>query len=272
MSLAESGAYIRLLCHSWKKGSIPNDAERCARLVGATSEEMAPLWASLKRCFIEHPSDATRLVNRRQEETRAQQIAYKRAQSENGKKGAAARGKRSVATSGATSETEAVPLAVPLATPIASVKPNVSSSSSTSSSSSIELETSVSSLAVPSRQREPTVLKLPDPTEQRARDILALLWPKVQTVVGRGMTRTQWGQRNKAAARDLAALGRTDDEILIAFASASERLGQAPYMLKIIQDELVKLALPPRKKPGGTTDMTLVPTTVATYESRDTGI
>ena len=36
MGLAETGAYIKLLCHQWDKGTLPNNAEKLYRLVGAT--------------------------------------------------------------------------------------------------------------------------------------------------------------------------------------------------------------------------------------------
>ncbi len=36
MGLAETGAYIKLLCHQWDKGTLPNDTEKLYRLVGAT--------------------------------------------------------------------------------------------------------------------------------------------------------------------------------------------------------------------------------------------
>ena len=34
LTLEEEGAYIRLLCHCWLHGSIPNDPEMIARLIG----------------------------------------------------------------------------------------------------------------------------------------------------------------------------------------------------------------------------------------------
>jgi uncharacterized protein YdaU (DUF1376 family) len=34
MSAEEVGAFIRLLCHQWSKGSIPADEERSGRIAG----------------------------------------------------------------------------------------------------------------------------------------------------------------------------------------------------------------------------------------------
>lgn len=51
MTLEEVGAYIRLLCYCWLEGSVPDDAARCGRLVGATSGRMRRMWATLRARF-----------------------------------------------------------------------------------------------------------------------------------------------------------------------------------------------------------------------------
>ena len=80
-----------------------------------------------------------------------------------------------------------------------------------------------------------------------------MLWPIVEPAVGRTITRTEWGKRNKATARDLAIVGRSDDDLLRAHEHASKRLGSTVYSLHIVRDELARLDNPttPREKPVG---------------------
>lgn len=88
MSLAARGAYITLLCHAWKAGSIPADSKRIAKLCGCHEVEMAELWQELSCCFVSHPSLPDRLVNRRMEEERNKQIERVAERTKAGKKGA----------------------------------------------------------------------------------------------------------------------------------------------------------------------------------------
>lgn len=74
MSLAERGAYIDLLAFCWREGSIPDDIDRCARLLGCASKEMRAVWATVRERFAE--GDAGRLVSKRMEAQRAEHIDY----------------------------------------------------------------------------------------------------------------------------------------------------------------------------------------------------
>jgi uncharacterized protein YdaU (DUF1376 family) len=78
MALEETGAYIRLICFEWgEQGKgIPDDPVRCARMVGATPEQMSVMWPSLRRCFEPHPSAAGQLVHPRCELERAKQAEF----------------------------------------------------------------------------------------------------------------------------------------------------------------------------------------------------
>lgn len=91
MSLAGEGAYIRLLCFSWREGSIPNDIKLLARLCRIDSLAMTELWAELEPCFKQHPDDPTRLVHPRLEKERERFCSYHKERSEAGKRGAKSR-------------------------------------------------------------------------------------------------------------------------------------------------------------------------------------
>lgn len=82
MSLAEAGAYIRLLCHCWRNGGIPDEPDRLARMIGATPREMKAVWPTVRRCFETHPSDPGMLVQPRLEEESQKQAEFRRRQSD----------------------------------------------------------------------------------------------------------------------------------------------------------------------------------------------
>ena len=65
------GCYIKLLCYNWKRGSVPADMPRLAKLCGETEASMAELWPSLEPCF--NSNGHGRLVNPRVEVERAKQ-------------------------------------------------------------------------------------------------------------------------------------------------------------------------------------------------------
>ena len=79
MSLEEEGGYIRLLAFCWQHGSIPDDPERIARLLGK--------GASTTLATMFEPG-GNGLVNRRLEEVRLEQLAWRAKSSEGGKKSA----------------------------------------------------------------------------------------------------------------------------------------------------------------------------------------
>jgi hypothetical protein len=87
-------------------------------------------------------------------------------------------------------------------------------------------------------------LPLIDATEERSREILDLFWPIVQTTVGSTLTRDAWRKRNKADARNLANVGRSDADLIAAHERASKRIGGCVYSLKIVTDELLRIDHP----------------------------
>ena len=71
MSLAEEGAYRRLLDYCWLNESVPADEKRCARIIGkGATPEMAKVVLEM---FVPHPADETRMIHDRLEIEREKQ-------------------------------------------------------------------------------------------------------------------------------------------------------------------------------------------------------
>lgn len=76
MSQAEVGAYIRLLCHQWNRGSIPVEAEKQQRLAGGSVSVDV---------LAKFPADESGLLkNKRMESERQKQAAYREQQRKKG--------------------------------------------------------------------------------------------------------------------------------------------------------------------------------------------
>lgn len=101
MSLAEVGAYIRLLSWSWDKGPVPADEGKRAKILGVSRKALQKLWPGIAEKWV--PGDGG-LVNRRLERQRAEQEEFRQAKSEAGKAGA---GKRWHSHNGATGKQKA---------------------------------------------------------------------------------------------------------------------------------------------------------------------
>lgn len=82
MTTEEVGAYIRLLCHQWNKGAIPNDEARIRTMAGVT--QAFPL-DFVKSKFTEGEDGLLR--QHRLEKERGKQYQYRQKQAENGAKG-----------------------------------------------------------------------------------------------------------------------------------------------------------------------------------------
>ncbi len=87
MSAEEVGGYIRLLCHQWTKGGVPDDDDRAGRIAGLLG---SPSLRYVLAKFQKDPSDGL-LKNRRLESVRSEKEAYSKGQRESGLKGALAR-------------------------------------------------------------------------------------------------------------------------------------------------------------------------------------
>jgi uncharacterized protein YdaU (DUF1376 family) len=78
MTAEEVGVYIRLLCHQWSKGGLPNDPERLALMSGGNAKPHA--LAKFGMCH-----DGM-LRNARLEQERGKQVAFREKQAKNGQK------------------------------------------------------------------------------------------------------------------------------------------------------------------------------------------
>lgn len=89
MSLEAQGAYIRLLAHQWRDGSIPNNPATIAKMCGTSLASFTDVWAELSDKF--HDLGDGRLVNLRLEQDRTVSDLNRLARSEAGKAGMAKR-------------------------------------------------------------------------------------------------------------------------------------------------------------------------------------
>jgi uncharacterized protein YdaU (DUF1376 family) len=120
MSAEEVGGYIRLLCHQWTKGGIPNDPDRAGRMATLLgSPSLGYVLAKFSLC-----NDGM-LRNERLEQVRAEQEAYKLRQSSSGRNGAEKRWSKCQNDG----NPNGVAIATPMATPMAKRWPQDSSPS-----------------------------------------------------------------------------------------------------------------------------------------------
>ena len=120
MSAEEVGGYIRLLCHQWTKGGIPNDPDRVARIAGLMGSPCVGYVMAKFRL-----SDGHTLKNERLEKVREEQNAFKARQSAAGTNGAAKRWNKCPDDG----DPNGVAMATPMATPMAGAWPEHSSPS-----------------------------------------------------------------------------------------------------------------------------------------------
>lgn len=81
LSLQATGAFIRLLCHQWIIGPLPNDVAQLAKLAGTTPRTFRPIWRELQSLFPIWQDDTQR-ANTDLEEKRLESAAYRQRQSE----------------------------------------------------------------------------------------------------------------------------------------------------------------------------------------------
>ena len=114
MSAEEVGGYVRLLCHQWSKGGLPNDEERLGRMAGLIGSPcLRYVIAKLTLCedgLLRHP---------RLERIRAENEAWRQKQADAGAKGAESRWKKGKPIGDPNGDPIGKPVATPLATPMA---------------------------------------------------------------------------------------------------------------------------------------------------------
>ena len=88
MTLAQEGAYRRLLDHQWLHGSIPAALADLAKLCkGQSVPAMRKLWEGVEPCFVPLVSDPGRLVNPKLERIRQEAAEYRANQQRAGRLG-----------------------------------------------------------------------------------------------------------------------------------------------------------------------------------------
>jgi uncharacterized protein YdaU (DUF1376 family) len=85
MSLRETGAYIRLLCHCWLNGSLPDDIGKLATRAGAPPSLMRKMWPIIQKSFRRREDG--RWIHDRLEDEHERQRKFSQSQSTKGKKG-----------------------------------------------------------------------------------------------------------------------------------------------------------------------------------------
>ena len=110
MSAEEVGAYIRLLCHQWAKGGLPNDEPRLARMAGLIgSPSLGYVVAKFAPCpdgYLRHP---------RLEAIRAEREAFKARQANSGAVGAERRWGKKPKNGDPNGDPNGKPMATPMA-------------------------------------------------------------------------------------------------------------------------------------------------------------
>lgn len=116
MSNAALGCYVKLMCCTWREGSIPSDLQRLARLCGEPPHVMAELWEQIQDCFIEDQAKPGRLTHVGLEQQRLAANAVTSAKSKAGRLGAQRRWGDKAGSAGAVSN---APAPAPTEGPIA---------------------------------------------------------------------------------------------------------------------------------------------------------
>lgn len=124
MSAEEVGGYIRLLCHQWTKGGIPNDPDRVGRMAGLMGSPcVGYVLAKFSLC------EDGMLRNARLEKVREEQVAFKAKQSASGKSGAEKRWSKWREHGDPNGDPNGIAIATPMATPMAGAWPEDNSPS-----------------------------------------------------------------------------------------------------------------------------------------------
>ena len=110
MSAEEVGAYIRLLCHQWAKGGLPNDEPRLARMAGLIG---SPSLGYVVAKFRPYPDGCLR--HPRLEAIRAEREAFKARQANSGAVGAERRWGKKPKDGDPNGDPNGKPMATPMA-------------------------------------------------------------------------------------------------------------------------------------------------------------
>lgn len=140
MSLAEQGAYVRLLCHCWasQDASLPDDDTAMAAVSGLVEGWLNGGSSKLRKCFVPHPEKPGFLTNDKLYRLWQERQKWREKSSEGGRKSAESRRLHGLKGGSTTVATKP--------------QPNGNSSSSSSSSINSPSESSAAVAAAPPRK------------------------------------------------------------------------------------------------------------------------
>jgi len=99
MTNEQVGMYVKLLCYQWMEGSIPvksSSAIAVLRLGWGDETEMRDFNSVLETCFVKHPTEKGRLINKRLDEIRREQEDISLKKQEAGRRGGMAKARLAV--------------------------------------------------------------------------------------------------------------------------------------------------------------------------------
>ena len=99
MTNEQVGMYVKLLCYQWMEGSIPeksSSAIAVLRLGWGDASEMADFQNVLETCFVKHPTEKGRLINKRLDAIRCEQEELSLKKQEAGRAGGHAKARLAV--------------------------------------------------------------------------------------------------------------------------------------------------------------------------------
>ena len=88
MTLAELGAYTKLLCICWIEKSLPNNEIELAKLCRLPPTKFQKLWSQVSKCFTARNGT---LIQQRMEHERTKQVTYREVRAKAGSKGGRAK-------------------------------------------------------------------------------------------------------------------------------------------------------------------------------------
>lgn len=99
MTNEQVGMYVKLLCYQWMEGSIPEKSSSdiaVLRLGWGDETEMRDFNSILETCFVKHPTEKGRLINKRLDEIRREQEEISLRKQEAGRAGGRAKARLAV--------------------------------------------------------------------------------------------------------------------------------------------------------------------------------
>jgi uncharacterized protein YdaU (DUF1376 family) len=214
------GMYRELLDRQWiNKGSIPSDLPGIARAANCSIAYAKKHWPAVAPFFVHHSEG--RLHNVRLTAIYAESIEHAGRRSERSRRAAEVRWTQSGSIAQAYGEHAS------------SMPPACETDALTVPNHTVPNQDGANAPSAEKPPRPARQVPLADADEIRARAILELLWPQFEVAVFGAFTKTRWKAVNKAVALDLARVGATDDDLLLAHRMGTKKLGPLRTLAKL---------------------------------------